>query len=173
MYSFHPFGGLESHPYGGSGSFQGGLDLSLKLDPAKAAKDAANAGLNAAKRRLNRNKNRKPAPKPQPDPNAANTALASLRSGLSALENMKGEAARIASTVNFDTAAISRAKANLSSMRLAPATQQLAAQIEMEQAMMAAGGTGEEGFLSKYKNFVIIGGAVAVVGVAAFFMLRK
>jgi hypothetical protein len=90
------------------------------------------------------------------------------------LQDMKvntGQSLKAATTVKFDNAAIARAKNLLGTApRISDVMQSIAA--AQEQPYMAVGGE-EEGFFSKYKNFIIIGGAVAVVGIAAFIMRRK
>jgi hypothetical protein len=164
MYSFHPFGGLTSHPYGGSIS---GSGLNLTVNPGDlVAKD-----FNAAKNQLNARKKSQTKKRVPPARNAANKATSALRSGMSMLDTMKasmGASQRAAETMAIDTAAVAALKKNLSkivtSSRISPDM--------LEQPFMAVGGE-EEGFFSKYKNFIIIGSAVVVVGVAAFVMRRN
>lgn len=183
MYSFHPFGGLSSHPYGGSVGGPIDLGASFNINAQDLGKKAVAAGKRKAKKAADRllgGGGRGSVPKPPPAKNAAKKAMGAYSSAMSLLNTMKAETGAsviAAKAQKADMAAISRARNTLSQvdtgvLRMTPGLVQ-AAQMMEEQGLMGAGGEAEEGFLSKYKNFVIIGGAVVVVGVAAFFMLRK
>lgn len=180
MYSFHPFGGLSSHPYGGS---TGGLVDNLVSQGKSAAAGAAKSGIDQALGTGGKKKKRPGAVPPPPKRGTGNSkkALSVLSSFNQQLADMKasvGASQRVENALTTNTAAIANAKNLLSkvntpnTLRMTPALVEAARMME-EQGLMGAGGEAEEGFFSKYRNFVLIGGAVAVVGVAAFFMLRK
>lgn len=174
MYSFHPFGGLSSHPYGGS---TGGLVDNLVSQGKSAAAGAAKSGIDQALGTGGKKKKKHPK-SGTGNPKKALSVLSSFNQQLADMKASVGASQRVENALTTNTAAIANAKNLLSkvnapnTLRMTPALVEAARMME-EQGLMGAGGEAEEGFFSKYRNFVLIGGAVAVVGVAAFFMLRK
>lgn len=142
MYSFHPFGGIETHPYGGSigGPLKNFLNkgrtiVAEKLSPAEKAKPAKKA--------------------------AATSPKIGTGASPKAFKAMALNMANIDSTLaNFQ--------------RLQAATSQLMREpVYEEQPYMAMGGEAEGGFFETYKNYIIIGGAIAVVGAFALYMRNR
>jgi hypothetical protein len=115
MYSMHPFGGLSTHPFGGSMS---GLPIDMNTSVKNTLK-------------------------------TSNVAKAALNTQL------------LKQQVNL-----------LNQLRASSPVMRQGAAMSAIQPMM---GTGAEGlsFWDQYKNYILIGGAVAAVGVIALVMRRK
>lgn len=155
MYSFHPFGGIETHPYGGS---MGALPSFQKMqDTATGVKTTAEVFKDAA-RSFSPTKRSKPTmPKvgTGASPKAFTAVALNMANVNATLKNFQKLQAR-GVVPTFATAA------------------QLAQEpAYLEQPYMGEGGASEGGFFETYKNYIIIGGAIAVVGAFALYMRNR
>jgi hypothetical protein len=149
MYSFHPFGGIETHPYGGS---MGALPIFEKMSTGVDKLTAAATAVKKAGQSLS--SARKVPSKPKIGTGASPKAFTAMKLNMANINSTLKNFQRLQATGAIQTYA------------------NLAQPIE-EQPYMAMGGEAEGGFFETYKNYIIIGGAIAVVGAFALYMRNR
>jgi len=155
MYSFHPFGGIETHPYGGSigGSF---------FDQMSSAADKITTTTTKAKKTA--------------------SAVKKAAQGFAPSKKTTPTKAQVgtgASTMAFKPMQLNQAALNaqLQTFRkvqpFTPTYATLTEPVYEDPTYMVAGSEGEYGFFETYKNYILIGGAIAVVGAFALYMRNR
>jgi hypothetical protein len=156
MYSFHPFGGIETHPYGGSiGAFP-------SFDKLTAAADKFSTTATKAKKTASAIK--KAGQSLSPDKKAKSKMSATIGTGASP---------RAFTPMQLNMANINSTLANYRKLAAVTPTFVAPEELYLEQPYMGEGGMSEGGFFETYKNYIIIGGAIAVVGAFALYMRNR